>query len=175
MKKIISVTLFAFLFLVSASYAQNDNDFINQEKMNSPSEFIANGYVKVKIVFRHHGSGNCVCPGCKCPGCPCPVGVCICSSTARPQSMGPQDELSQEDISDGYGIAWVKIQGQQLHMIFETANDINGNLPVDTSPYADETDAPKFNSSRPFYITNGNYTVYKTKYTHGEAVLAITY
>lgn len=175
MKKIkfFCLVVVSTLFIASTGIAQTD--FLSQSKMNSSSEFIENNYAKVKVVFRHHGSGNCVCPGCKCPGCKCPVGVCFCGGASRPQSLGAEDGLTQQDIEDGFGIAWVKIAGQQLHMIFETSNDENDILPVDTSPYADETDAQKFNSSRPFYITNGNYTVTKTKYYYGEVVLNITF
>jgi hypothetical protein len=173
LKQLLSALSFTMLCCFSGK-AQSD-DFLNQAKMYSFSEFTTNGYAKIKLVFRHHGNGQCICPGCACPGCTCPVGICICSNISRPQNLGESEELTSEDVSNGFGVAWVKIVNSKMHIIFESPNDSKGVLPVDTSPYADSIDAPKFNSSTPFYIVNGNYTVVKTKYTHGEAVLDITF
>lgn len=165
------------LFLLSLSCKVNGQDFLNQEKMNNASEFRAKGYYRIGVAFRHHGpltNNKCVCPGCVCSGCPCPIGVCICSN-APVISLGDNDQLTQTQIDQGYGSAWVKIVNNQLHMVFEMPNDDNGILPIDSGPNADDTNASKFGVASPFTIGNNDYTVYKTKYTYGEVVLSITY
>lgn len=164
------------LLFCSFSYSQSSSDFLNQSLMSTSSDFINNGYKKLGFAFRHHGNGQCDCPSCVCPGCPCPIGICICTN-ARPVSLSDQIDLTDEQIEKGYGSAWVKISNTAdiMHIIFLSSNDNNGICPVDTNPYIDNTDASKFNSTSPFTITNGNYTVYKSKYTYGEIVVNISF
>lgn len=177
MKKLRAILCLSLLLLFSSvSYSQSSSDFLNQSQMYSYSDFINNGYKPIGLAFRHHGNGQCICPGCVCQGCKCPIGICICSN-AKPVTLGEDLELTDEQISNGYGKAWVKLSATAdiMHIIFLSANDDNDVCPVDTSPYVDNTDASKFNSSSPFTISNGNYTVYKSKYTYGEIVANIGY
>lgn len=175
MKKIL---FFSFVTLISIfSFKVYAQDFLNQDKMNSNQEFRDNGYRIIGFAFRHHGplvNNHCICPGCVCSGCPCPLGICICTN-ARPVTLGDNDELTQDQIDAGYGIAWVKIVNNQMHLIFKTTNDENGYMEVDSSPAADDTDAPKFGASGNFHITNNTYQVIKTKYDLGETVVDITF
>jgi hypothetical protein len=59
-------------------------------------------------------------------------------------------------------------------MIFETSNDENGDMIINSDPVVNSTDAPKMGVSSPFQISNGTFTLVKTKYTYGEIVIAIT-
>jgi hypothetical protein len=167
------IKLMILLLLTTSIDAQG---FYEQPRMNSPQEFRENGYSKIGIAFRRHPTGNkeCICPGCVCPGCTCPIGICICKD-ARPVTLADDQNLSHSQIAAGYGIAWVKIVGTELHLIFETPNDENDILIVNSSPIADDTDALKFGVSSSFRIENGTFTVLKTKYAVGEVVLAISY
>lgn len=177
MKKLSSILcLLIGLLISSASHSQSSSDFLNQSQMYSYSDFSNNGYKPIGFAFRHHGNGQCTCPRCVCQGCKCPIGICICSSS-RPVALGEDLELTEEQISNGYGKAWVKLSttADIMHIIFLTANDDNDVCPVDTSPYVDNTDASKFNSTSPFSISNGNYTVYKSKYTFGEIIVNVSY
>jgi hypothetical protein len=154
--------------------AQSETDFLNLPKMNTDKEFSGNLYKLVGFAFRHHGNGRCICPACVCPGCPCPVGICVCFDF-RPVSLMGGQKLSQKQVDAGYGRAWVRIGGGLMHVIFLDPNDENGVLPVDTSPALNDKDASAFGSASPFSITNNDYTVYKNKYTYGEAVLKLNY
>lgn len=171
--KIILAFLFAAFSI--AGHSQSSSDFLNQSQMTTTSDFVNNGYHKVGLAFRHHGNGHCTCPNCVCPGCPCPIGICICTN-ARAIDLSNTD-LTDQQISDGYGAVWVKMSttADIMHIIFLSTNDESGVCPIDTSPYVDNTDKGKFNASSAFTISNGNYTVYTTKYTYGEAVLNISY
>ncbi|HMK27142.1 MAG TPA: hypothetical protein VK483_14015 [Chitinophagaceae bacterium] len=179
MKKLcVTLCLSAILLLSSnsVSYSQSRNDFLNQSQMYSYSDFINNGYKKVGVAFRHHGNGHCTCPHCVCPGCPCPIGVCICIDL-KPVALSEDQGLTETQISQGYGIVWVKLSATDnlMHIIFLSANDEHDVCPVDTSPYVDNTDASKFNSSSAFTVSNGDYAVYKSKYTYGEIVVTVSY
>lgn len=170
----ISLVICILLFIASIGLKSNAQGFYDQEKMNSPQEFRNNGYNRVGVALRHHGQKVCTCPGgCTCPNCKCPVGLCVCIDL-RPVSLGDNDQLIQSQIAELYGTAWVKISGGQLHVIFETPNDENGIMTIDTSPTVDATDSPKFGVTSAFTIANGEYTLVKAKYTYGEIVLNIS-
>ena len=165
---------FLLLLLNSFAYSQSSSDFLNQNKMTSSQEFIDNGYIKIGFAFRHHGNGRCICPNCVCSGCKCPIGICICINL-RPVSLPDNQDLTTEQINNGYGEAWIKMSNSAdiMHIIFLSTNDDNGICPVDSNPYVDQTDASVFGATSPFSISNGNYTVYKTKYTYGEVIVNV--
>lgn len=177
MKKILILSFLISIF----SFNVQAQDFLNQAKMNSIQEFRDSGYKRLGIAFRHHPrpNQNCMCPNCACPGCTCPIGLCICIDL-RPIVLGDEDELTDPQIAAGYGIVWVKIVNNQMHLIFETTNDEDEVMDVNGggeggSEAADDTDATKFGAPAPFSIISDNYTVIKTKYDIGETVVDISY
>lgn len=130
---------------------------------------------KIKIVIRHAGNGQCVCPGCVCPGCPCPLGICFCipiSNEATNEDVERYINGKKNDLekSQGIGYALANINKGKLHLVFgEPTALANGTIPIDEDYILSDGDLSFYKLDRKYKIPKGAVNVSFARYKYGEA------
>lgn len=149
MKKLIVFSFFLLLMAFSC------NDKVGMENLPDMVEKAEYGY-KTKVVFRHHGDGECICPNCACPGCKCPLGICAC------KKFLPWVALTEEEIQDGQvGAAYLRVRSDSLLLVQlgMQAADEYGYVVIEEDFYIDEETVSKISNYSKIKVKSGNYNL----------------